>query len=54
MKLSVILSPAGRFYIGYTCLNCGPYSRVSEEYYTNVATARAALDTETYTVREHP
>jgi hypothetical protein len=46
LKIEVCKSAAG-YYIGFYCLNCGPYSRESG-YYRTIEEAQKDLDNESY------
>lgn len=54
MPLAALISGSGVFYIGYTCPDCGPYQRVSQEYFKSLADAEEALRTGNYTRKEFP
>lgn len=53
LPLRVLQSAAG-FYIGTWDDEDGPFSRESAEYYSNKEDASAALNSNTFTQREHP
>ena len=53
MKPNVYLSAAG-WYIGYFCNNCGPYDRISANYYRTDKEAREAMTTGKFLVKEFP
>lgn len=50
----VVLHSAAGYYVGQWCQNDGPYSRLSEEYYSTQQLAELALKNNTFTMRQHP
>lgn len=52
MPVKVCISCAG-YYIGQFCDNCGPYSRLSLNYYESRCDAQDALDNDTWTRRQY-
>lgn len=53
LPVEVQHSAAG-YYIGQWCPVDGPYSRLSQEYYSTFMLAQDALDNNTFTMRQHP
>lgn len=53
LPIEVLHSAAG-YYIGQWCSGDGPYSRLSEEYYSSFSKAKHALDENNFTMRQHP
>jgi hypothetical protein len=53
LPMEVCHSAAG-YYIGQWCEIDGPYSRLSQEYYSTFAKAKHALDEGNFTMRQHP
>ena len=43
LKIKVLKSPGGGWYLGYFCSNCGPYRRESS-YFETEADAKGALN----------
>ena len=56
MPVKVCMSGAG-FYIGQWCNNCGPWNRLSYDYYPTQEAAQTLLDNDTWKRRDtdyHP